>query len=97
LGVDAIFANVNAAKIDFLTSSGAFCLFGIETMCWQYGEHFSNMYDMFWQGTTVNDNIIKVYDNEFEFHWLQDTFHHTHELAGCVRQAKPQNSPLVQP
>jgi len=51
---------------------------------------------MFRQSTAVNHNIIKVYDNEFSFHWFQDAVHHAHELAGCVRQAKWQESPLVQ-
>ena len=32
LGVDALLVNNKAAKIDFLTSPGAFCSFGLETM-----------------------------------------------------------------
>jgi hypothetical protein len=53
------------------------------------------MYDMLRQGTAVNHNIVKVYDDEFPFHWLQDAVHQSHELAGCIRQAKGQDSPLV--
>jgi len=54
------------------------------------------MYDVFRQSTAVNHNIGKVYDDEFVFHWLQDAVHHTDELAGCVRLAKRQDSPLIQ-
>jgi hypothetical protein len=95
LGVDAVLVNVKAAKINFLTSPGAFCTFGLETMFCQQSKHFSDMYDVFRQGTAVNHNIVKVYDNEFAFHWFQDAVHHAHKLAGCVRQAKRQDSLLV--
>jgi hypothetical protein len=54
------------------------------------------MYDMLRQGTGVNFTIVKVYEDEFLFHWLQDAIHHAHELAGCVCQAIWQDSPLVQ-
>jgi hypothetical protein len=46
------------------------------------------MYDLLSQGTAVNHNIVKVSDNEFPFHWLQDAIHHEHELVGCICQAK---------
>ena len=70
LGMDAILVNVKAAKINFLTSSGVFCTFGLETMFCQQSNHFSDMYDVFRPGTAVNHNIIKVYDDEFAFHWF---------------------------
>jgi len=35
LGVDVVLINAKAAKINFLTSPGAFCLFGLETMLCQ--------------------------------------------------------------
>jgi len=95
LGVDAVQVNVKAAKIIFLTSPGTFCTFGLETMFWQQSKHFSDMYEVLLRGMAVNDNIVKVYDDEFAFHWFQDAVHHAHELAGCVRQAKWQDSPLV--
>jgi hypothetical protein len=52
------------------------------------------MYGKFRQGTAVNYNIVKVYVNEFSCHWLQDALHREHQLAGSVRQAKWQDSPL---
>jgi len=54
------------------------------------------MYDMFRQGTAVNRNIVKVHNDEYVFRCLQDAIHHAHELARCIRQAKRQDSPLVQ-
>jgi len=68
LGVDAIIVNVKATKINFLTSPGAFCTFVLETMFRQQSEHFSDMYDVFRQGTAVNHDMVKVYDDEFAFH-----------------------------
>jgi len=70
LGVDAVRVNVKAAKINFLTSPGAFCMFGLWTMFCQQSKHFPDMYDMFCQGTAGNHNIVKVYDDEFAFHWF---------------------------
>jgi len=48
------------------------------------------------QGTAVNPHIVDVYDDVLFFHWLPDAIHHVHELAGCIRQAKQQDSPIVQ-
>jgi hypothetical protein len=53
------------------------------------------MYDMFCQRTAVNHNIIEVQDDQFVFHSLQNAVHHPHKLAGCIRQAKRQDSPLI--
>jgi len=47
------------------------------------------------QGTTVNHNIVEVHNDDFAFHWLHDAIHHAHELTGCFRQAKRQESPLI--
>jgi len=55
-----------------------------------------DMRNMLCQGMAVNHNIVKVYDEEFSFHWLQDAVPHAHERAGCVHQAKRQDSPLIQ-
>jgi len=95
LGVDAILFNVKATQIDFLTSPGAFCTFGLQTMLCPQRKHFSDMYNVFRQGTAVNHNIVKQYNDEIVFHPCQDAAHHAHDLAGCVRQAKRQDSPLV--
>ena len=51
---------------------------------------------MFYQGNAANHNVVKVSDDEFAFHWLQDAIHHAHELAGCTSQATRLDSPLVQ-
>ena len=59
--------------------------------------HFSCMKDVFRQGATVNHNIVKVYNDEFAFHWLQDGVHSTHELARCVCQAKWPNCHSYKP
>jgi len=57
--------------------------------------HFSDMYDVFCQGTAGNHNIVKVYDDEFAFHSFQDAIHYAHEVVGCICQAKRQVSPLA--
>jgi len=94
--MDAILVNVKAAKVDVLTSPGTSRMFGLETMFHLQGEHFSDTYDMFCQGTAVNHNIMKVYDDEFAFHWYQGAIQHVYELAQCICQAKLQELPLVQ-
>jgi len=96
LSVDAVPVNIKATKIDFLTSPGTFCMFGFETMFRQWGKHFMDMYDMFRTGTAVNHNLVEVHHDEFAFHGLQYAIYHAHHLAGCVRQAKRQDSPLVE-
>jgi hypothetical protein len=60
------------------------------------GPHFSDIYDVFCQGTTMNHNIVKVYYNELVFHWLPDAIHHMHKLTGCFRPAKWEYSPIGQ-
>jgi hypothetical protein len=47
LGVDAFLGNIKAAQINFQTSSGEFCTFGLETIFSQQRKHFSDMYDVF--------------------------------------------------
>ena len=68
VGVETILVKAKAAKIDFRTSPGAFCMFGLVTMCCQYGKHLSDMYHVFFQGTALNHSIVKVSDDEFAFH-----------------------------
>jgi len=70
LGLDSVLVNVKAAKIKFLASPGAFCTFGHETTLCQQSKHFSDMYDVFRQGMAVNQNIVKVYNNEFACRWF---------------------------
>jgi hypothetical protein len=60
LGVDAVLVNVKAAKINILTSPGAYCTFGLETMFCQQGKHSSDMNNVFGQGTAVNHIIVNV-------------------------------------
>ena len=52
---------------------------------------------MFHQRTAVYNSIVKAHDNEFAFLGLHNAAHRAHELAGCIRQAKWQGSPLIQP
>jgi hypothetical protein len=68
-GLDAVLVNVKVAKINFLTSPGTFCLFAIEPVLCHYGKHFTDMFDVFRQSMTVNGNRVRVYSNEFAFHW----------------------------
>jgi len=81
LGMDAVLVNVKAAMINFQTSAGRFCLFGIMTMFGYESKHLLDKYDICCKGMAVNCNIVKVYDDEFAFHWLLDAVHHAHELA----------------
>ena len=96
LGMDAVLVNVKDAKINFLTSPGTFRTFGFEAMLCEYCKRFTVMYDMSRHGTAVKYNIIKVYHDECSFQHLQAAVHHAHELAECGRQAKQQDSPLIQ-
>ena len=96
LGMDAALVNVKAREIYFRTSPGTVYTFGFETIFRQKGKHFTDMYDMFPQGTAENNHIVEVHDNEIAFYWLQDAVHHAHEQAGCVHQATWQDSSLLQ-
>ena len=96
LSMDAVHVNIKATVVDIQTSPGLCCMFGSETVFWQKCMHFSDMYNVFHQSMAVNHIIVKVYHDEFVFHWLQDAIHHVHEVAGCIQQAKWQDSPLVQ-
>jgi len=53
------------------------------------------MNDVFYQSMAVNHNIVTVYNAELAFHSLQVAVYPAHQLAGCIRQFKWQDSPLV--
>lgn len=95
LGLDAVHVNIKATKVDFPTSPGAFRTFGLDTIFCQVGKDFTDKSDAFYQSMAVNHNIVTVYNHELVSHWLQDAIFAAHELAGCIRQCKWQDSPLL--
>jgi len=58
-------------------------------------KHFSDMHDALCQGTPVNHIIIKVYDDEYTVHGVQDAIHHAPELAVLRRWCYRYSSGII--
>jgi hypothetical protein len=59
-------------------------MFSLEIVLRQQGQHLLDVYDVLCQGLAMYHNIVKVYNNEFAFRWLQDYVGHAHILTRCV-------------